>query len=161
MKKRPLKRKPCSSARVRHKTLFYLRDLSAWSTQLDSSCSTTDGAHSEKWLRGIPQNISRTRRSFQFWDQLTMHPEGEVNRGLYHLFLSRQEVAGNWCISFAKGKPSQQTLLMECWKWNITSHWLSRWQNITSVFVFYKTLFHWSKNLVIGKIKILTSCCFW
>ena len=24
-----------------------------------------------------------------------MHPEGEVNRGLCHLFLSRQEVAGN------------------------------------------------------------------
>ena len=33
---------PCSasSARARHITLFYLGDLSAWSTELDSSCST-------------------------------------------------------------------------------------------------------------------------
>lgn len=50
MKKRPLNRKPCSSAWAGHQILSHFRNLSAWSPQLDSSCSKRMASI---WLRGI------------------------------------------------------------------------------------------------------------
>lgn len=40
-----------------------------------------------------------------------MYPETKVNRGLYNLPLSRQEMAGNRCIQVRKGKTFRQTVL--------------------------------------------------